>query len=105
MFLSFFVVWFCTLFFLISSLIFDFFCFFLHAVLPISQLTVHCLCLTVWQKLAHCILPDIPCQGDADDRSTFCHAVSLLDRSEEHTSELQSHFDLLCHLLLEKKKI
>src|SRR5260221_8704684 len=25
-------------------------------------------------------------------------------RSEEHTSELQSHSDLLCHLLLEKKK-
>src|SRR5476649_2288861 len=26
------------------------------------------------------------------------------DRSEEHTSELQSHSDLLCRLLLEKKK-
>src|SRR5699024_12847110 len=25
-------------------------------------------------------------------------------RSEEHTSELQSRFDLVCHLLLEKKK-
>src|SRR6202012_6276153 len=24
-------------------------------------------------------------------------------RSEEHTSELQSHTDLVCHLLLEKK--
>ena len=24
-------------------------------------------------------------------------------RSEEHTSELQSRFDLVCHLLLEKK--
>src|SRR5438034_4019550 len=33
---------------------------------------------------------------------------SLLDvkgRSEEHTSELQSHSDLVCRLLLEKKKI
>src|SRR5437588_3338417 len=28
----------------------------------------------------------------------------LGDRSEEHTSELQSHSDLVCRLLLEKKK-
>src|SRR5437868_8060818 len=28
----------------------------------------------------------------------------LLLRSEEHTSELQSRFDLVCRLLLEKKK-
>src|SRR5207249_9382302 len=29
---------------------------------------------------------------------------SSLTRSEEHTSELQSRFDLVCRLLLEKKK-
>src|SRR5438034_2396875 len=29
---------------------------------------------------------------------------STRDRSEEHTSELQSHSDLVCRLLLEKKK-
>src|SRR5438067_8403329 len=28
----------------------------------------------------------------------------ILQRSEEHTSELQSRFDLVCRLLLEKKK-
>src|SRR5699024_12123950 len=28
----------------------------------------------------------------------------IKDRSEEHTSELQSRFDLVCRLLLEKKK-
>src|SRR5260221_10423189 len=28
----------------------------------------------------------------------------VVDRSEEHTSELQSHSDLVCRLLLEKKK-
>src|SRR5438309_9068677 len=28
----------------------------------------------------------------------------LFDRSEEHTSELQSQFHLVCRLLLEKKK-
>src|SRR5699024_9711063 len=30
--------------------------------------------------------------------------VDLFTRSEEHTSELQSRFDLVCRLLLEKKK-
>src|SRR5437588_7775195 len=32
-------------------------------------------------------------------------ARSPSTRSEEHTSELQSHSDLVCRLLLEKKKI
>src|SRR5436190_18262200 len=31
-------------------------------------------------------------------------AGSYAPRSEEHTSELQSHSDLVCRLLLEKKK-
>src|SRR5699024_12135734 len=30
--------------------------------------------------------------------------IRCLPRSEEHTSELQSRFDLVCRLLLEKKK-
>src|SRR5438094_5287787 len=30
--------------------------------------------------------------------------VALAPRSEEHTSELQSPYDLVCRLLLEKKK-
>src|SRR5260370_8595334 len=30
--------------------------------------------------------------------------VSCATRSEEHTSELQSHLNLVCRLLLEKKK-
>src|SRR5947207_7684639 len=32
-------------------------------------------------------------------------AEPRLERSEEHTSELQSHSDLVCRLLLEKKKV
>src|SRR5260221_869266 len=32
------------------------------------------------------------------------HSNILNGRSEEHTSELQSHSDLVCRLLLEKKK-
>src|SRR5437773_9162331 len=31
-------------------------------------------------------------------------ACAHASRSEEHTSELQSHHDLVCRLLLEKKK-
>src|SRR5207249_8610173 len=34
----------------------------------------------------------------------FHDAVHAAARSEEHTSELQSRFDLVCRLLLEKKK-
>src|SRR6266540_7414303 len=30
--------------------------------------------------------------------------LPVMARSEEHTSELQSHHDLVCRLLLEKKK-
>src|SRR5260370_31525735 len=50
-------------------------------------------------------------QGDV---ATPQHGLALLDRvrpprhradrSEEHTSELQSHLNLVCRLLLEKKK-
>src|SRR2546428_4027029 len=35
---------------------------------------------------------------------TFTFAAMLALRSEEHTSELQSRSDLVCRLLLEKKK-
>src|SRR5438132_3863458 len=44
------------------------------------------------------------------DFNTDAHAADdsaiqlALIRSEEHTSELQSHSDLVCRLLLEKKK-
>src|SRR5207237_5909431 len=39
-------------------------------------------------------------QGDGRDRP---HSLRR-PRSEEHTSELQSHLNLVCRLLLEKKK-
>src|SRR6266480_6724579 len=39
------------------------------------------------------------------DRTTqIIRAFSFFSRSEEHTSELQSHVNLVCRLLLEKKK-
>ena len=33
----------------------------------------------------------------------YWHKNGYMDRSEEHTSELQSHLNLVCRLLLEKK--
>src|SRR5947207_11819235 len=36
------------------------------------------------------------------ERSATAHQIRRNDRSEEHTSELQSHSDLVCRLLLEK---
>src|SRR5438477_3224218 len=40
-----------------------------------------------------------------EDRRQKHHQANRQDRSEEHTSELQSHVNLVCRLLLEKKKI
>src|SRR5437588_4367338 len=51
-----------------------------------------------------------PTRARAGGRSRECTRAratglrSLPTRSEEHTSELQSHSDLVCRLLLEKKK-
>src|SRR5438132_6963073 len=45
--------------------------------------------------------------GQRDRHALGGHGVELWPdarRSEEHTSELQSHSDLVCRLLLEKKK-
>src|SRR5207249_11048422 len=38
------------------------------------------------------------------DLRRFLRCLTVDKRSEEHTSELQSRFDLVCRLLLEKKK-
>src|SRR5438034_4839492 len=46
-------------------------------------------------------------KAEADYCCTSGNAVAVINalpRSEEHTSELQSHSDLVCRLLLEKKK-
>src|SRR5699024_11999176 len=40
----------------------------------------------------------------SDARFSRIEETSNQTRSEEHTSELQSRFDLVCRLLLEKKK-
>src|SRR5438034_5297786 len=65
----------------------------LHDALPIS---------TTWRP---------PTAPTRTSRARGCRATSTRrssrpgsSRSEEHTSELQSHSDLVCRLLLEKKK-
>src|SRR2546430_4084723 len=48
-----------------------------------------------------------PCSGAATVaiRGTWCRGLATtITRSEEHTSELQSQSNLVCRLLLEKKK-
>src|SRR5947207_7669283 len=63
----------------------------------------------------HDALPICECPGDGDQDGRLRteeqqrHQVGGVrdrqgGRSEEHTSELQSHSDLVCRLLLEKKK-
>src|SRR5438094_7581592 len=44
------------------------------------------------------------CQRRKRGINTADRVCSTNDRSEEHTSELQSPYDLVCRLLLEKKK-
>src|SRR5690349_23130822 len=45
-----------------------------------------------------------PAYGDPGDRRVHRLPHRSGERSEEHTSELQSRRDLVCRLLLEKKK-
>src|SRR5205809_7688421 len=52
--------------------------------------------------------PKVGGQGvdhDQPNREVLGQLLRLPDRSEEHTSELQSRLHLVCRLLLEKKKI
>src|SRR2546421_3246198 len=54
--------------------------------------------------------PSPTSNGSVQTRRLFCvatmsqHSLRVWTRSEEHTSELQSRSDLVCRLLLEKKK-
>src|SRR2546426_8374876 len=47
---------------------------------------------------------ECPCTVSSNPRSDFETVATGNDRSEEHTSELQSPCNLVCRLLLEKKK-
>src|SRR5438067_5062384 len=47
---------------------------------------------------------EAPHSCEAELGGNHCLPAVVAGRSEEHTSELQSRFDLVCRLLLEKKK-
>src|SRR2546421_9116187 len=49
-------------------------------------------------------MPEVSERAHQSTRAGISRLSSLLLRSEEHTSELQSRSDLVCRLLLEKKK-
>src|SRR5207249_9359594 len=67
-----------------------------------------------WRSTPSEAIPPPQHAARRDRRTEPVHAVQSLlrhlvhgagvARSEEHTSELQSRFDLVCRLLLEKKK-
>src|SRR5207237_7812808 len=48
--------------------------------------------------------PDRAVEQAAADRGQGRPGAAAAERSEEHTSELQSHLNLVCRLLLEKQK-
>src|SRR5699024_12427032 len=87
----------------------------LHDALPISSIsTISRACL--WQKSTRTSersdsarnaicgsIPVMPCWKNLT--AAIASAGDSRLRSEEHTSELQSRFDLVCRLLLEKIKI
>src|SRR5690242_21251300 len=54
------------------------------------------------RRLLHRLAPPRPAAGGC--RGLAAEAPLRELRSEEHTSELQSHVNLVCRLLLEKKK-
>src|SRR5438309_7608165 len=54
--------------------------------------------------LAEQLAPRVLTGEDRTQQPALQLMRSVLERSEEHTSELQSQFHLVCRLLLEKKK-
>src|SRR5437667_4131155 len=65
-------------------------------------------CLPPWSSVpqlrAYPAVRRASAQKDAGRHLDFQKASAQATRSEEHTSERQSHHDLVCRLLLEKKK-
>src|SRR5690242_21313242 len=54
--------------------------------------------------VASCSADNLDSAVSAGVSSGFMRSDKYSSRSEEHTSELQSHVNLVCRLLLEKKK-
>src|SRR5260370_3916058 len=64
--------------------------------------------LSLHDALPICVISGCAAEGTMPSRTSPhswpASARSVSCRSEEHTSELQSHLNLVCRLLLEKKK-
>src|SRR2546430_14894724 len=58
--------------------------------------------LAAWIHLVREIAKDL--EDEPGDRTVGRRTLPIAVRSEEHTSELQSQSNLVCRLLLEKKK-
>src|SRR5260221_8955596 len=69
----------------------------LHDALPISPIITMAVVSGSFISNSTASLVGVPIMGSPTKEA--------VERSEEHTSELQSHSDLVCRLLLEKKKI
>src|SRR5438034_9463943 len=85
------------------------FFFFTHPpTTEIYTLSLHdALPICLWRRILGTKRPLLMSQRgehDADNIALDHSCLASLERSEEHTSELQSHSDLVCRLLLEKKK-
>src|SRR5438132_205119 len=83
--------------------------------LPVELLTSFCICsLTGIPSCRNCVpetmmwspgfKPSSTAKSFPTVSPSFTTRWRATARSEEHTSELQSHSDLVCRLLLEKKK-
>src|SRR5690349_23740373 len=77
----------------------------LHDALPISQFVAHGALHLLRGHAAQKLIGELDHHAPLDlpDTRVF-HPRVRAARSEEHTSELQSRRDLVCRLLLEKKK-
>src|SRR5437868_15159214 len=94
--------------------VFFFLCFFTHYLFcffflllrrpPRSTLFPYTTLFRSVSLIAQLNLTHAHCQGTESQSFSFLEHFATLTRSEEHTSELQSRFDLVCRLLLEKKK-
>src|SRR2546430_11065176 len=74
----------------------------LHDALPISELIAAKLKMAMWSTLAAWLLVLVALPLALEWSGTWSMVTER--RSEEHTSELQSQSNLVCRLLLEKKK-
>src|SRR2546421_2776589 len=54
--------------------------------------------------ILHCLVGQVHHPANARGQAIYHLLLEIWIRSEEHTSELQSRSDLVCRLLLEKKK-